>query len=63
MLQLKGQTQRIQLSIQGRDPPLKHHPTRARHREQVTVPRGLRGIGGQRAVRTMVVDELLKVGA
>ena len=32
---------------------------RARHREEVAIPRGLRSIGDQRAVPTVVVDELM----
>ena len=35
-------TDQVQLGIPGRHPPLKHHPTRARHGEQVAFPGGLR---------------------
>jgi hypothetical protein len=52
--------QQIQFSIPRRAPPLKHHaPTR--HHEEVAVPGGLGGVGGQRTVRAMVVDEIFKV--
>jgi len=54
--------QQVQLGFLRRDPPLKHHPTRTCHGEQVAVPGGLGGVAGQGAVRAMVVDELLKVG-
>ena len=54
--------QQVQLGFLRRDPPLKHHPTRTCHGEQVAVPGGLGGVAGQGAVRAMVVDEVLKVG-
>jgi hypothetical protein len=50
------------LSVQGRHPPPKHHPTRTRHCEQIAIPRRLRGVGGQGAVETMVMGELFEVG-
>ena len=43
-------------------PPLKHHPARARHGEQVAIPGGLGRVAGQRAVRAMIVDEICEVG-
>jgi hypothetical protein len=52
----------MQLDFYGCHPPLKHHPTRARHGEQITVPGGLGRITGQGAVPTMIVDEVFKVG-
>ena len=45
-----------------RNPPPKHHPTQTRHGEQVPIPRGLRGVGGQGAVRAVITDELLELG-
>jgi len=36
--------------IQQRDPPFKHHPTRARHGEQIAVPRAFGGVDGRVAV-------------
>jgi len=42
-------------------PPLKHHPARARHGEQVAVPGGFRRVARQGAVGAVVVDELFKV--
>jgi hypothetical protein len=32
--------------------------TRSRHCEQIPIPRGLRGVAGQRAVGAMIVDEV-----
>jgi hypothetical protein len=61
-LVLPGDSYKVSLSILWRDPPLKHHPTRARHRQQVAIPGGLGRITGQRAVRAMVSDEVFKVG-
>jgi hypothetical protein len=40
----------------------KHHSTRTRHREQVAIPRGLRGVGRREAVGAMIVEEVFKVG-
>jgi hypothetical protein len=45
-----GDSYKVSGSILGRDPPPKHHPTRWRG-----------GVGGQDAVRAMIVDELFKV--
>jgi len=50
----------IQLSILRRDPPPKHHPTRTRHREQVAIPRGLRGVCGEGAVGVVIADKVFK---
>ena len=47
--------------ISERHPPLKHHPARTRHGEQIRIPGGLGRIAGQDAVLAMIVDELLKV--
>src|SRR2546427_201362 len=57
-----GQRNQVGFCVHGRHPPLKHHPTRARHGEQVAVPGGLGCVAGQRAVRAVVVDEVFKVG-
>src|SRR3989442_15743054 len=53
--------QQIQLSIKGRDAPLKRDPTPTCHREQVAIPGGLSGVGDQGPVRAMVFNKLLKV--
>jgi len=45
-----GDSYKVSVSILGRDPPLKHHPARARHREQIAIPPGLGGAAGQGAV-------------
>ncbi len=55
---LKSEKAAVMLGVLRRDPPLEHHPTRARHREQVVIPPRLRGVGGQGAVRAMVEDEV-----
>jgi len=52
----------VGVSIDGCHPPPKHHSTRTRHREQVAIPRRVRVIGSQGAVRAMIVDEVLEVG-
>ena len=52
----------VQLGIHRRDSPLKGDATRTRHREQIAIPRRLRGVGGQGAVGAVVGDELFKVG-
>jgi hypothetical protein len=52
-----GDSHKVSVRILGRDPPLKHHSTRARHGEQIAIPRRLRGVGGQGAVGVVVVDE------
>src|SRR4029450_8388520 len=57
-----GDSYKVSVSILGRHPALKHDATRTRHREQIAIPRRLRGVGGQRAVGVVVVDELPKVG-
>jgi len=44
---------KVKVSILRRHPPCKYHPTRARHREQIAIPRGLGGVGGQGAVRRL----------
>ena len=54
--------QQVQFGVQRRNPPLKHHPTRARHGEQVAVPRRLRGVGGHGTVGAVGVDEVDEVG-
>jgi hypothetical protein len=40
---------------------LSNHATGAREGEEVPVPRRLRGVGGQGAVRAVVVDELPQI--
>jgi hypothetical protein len=55
-------THEIHRRIFGRNPPREGDAARAGHREQIAVPGWLGGVGGQHAVRTMIVDELLKVG-
>ena len=57
-----GDSYKVSARILGRDPALKHHPTRTRHREQVSIPRRLRGVGGQGAVGAMIAEELLEFG-
>ena len=57
-----GKTEKISVGFFRRDPPLKYHPTRARHREQIAVPGWRGGVAGQRAVGAVIVDELFKVG-
>jgi hypothetical protein len=57
----RRQTQQICVRFLGRNPPPKHHTTLTRHREQVAIPRWLRRITGERAVRAVIVNELLKV--
>ena len=52
----------VDLSIRRRTPTLEHHATRAGHSQPAAVRRGSGRIAGQTAVRTMVVDELVKVG-
>src|SRR6266849_6152224 len=47
--------------IPERHPPLEHHPTRARHREQVAVPGRLGRVAGQRAMPAMITNELFNV--
>jgi hypothetical protein len=54
--------EQISVRIERRDPPLKLPAARTRHREQVTIPRWLGGIGSQGAVGAVVVDEVLKIG-
>jgi hypothetical protein len=56
-----GDSYKVSVSILRRDPPLEHHPTRSRHREQVAIPRWSGGVGGQTAVGAMVVDEVFEV--
>ena len=46
----RGDSQKVNVRILRRHPPLKHHPTRALHCEQVAIPVGLRGVGSQGAV-------------
>jgi hypothetical protein len=55
-----GDSYKVSVSILRRHPPFKHHTTLARHGEQIAIPRGLRGVGGQGAVGAMGVDELFK---
>jgi hypothetical protein len=54
--------EQIQLGILRRHPPLKRDPTRTRHREQIAIPRRLRGVGGQGAVGATIGNEFLQVG-
>ena|SRR6266700_2209548 len=56
-----GNSYKVSVSILGRDPPPKHHPTRTRYREQIAIPRGLQGVSGQGAVATVIVDELSQI--
>ena len=53
--------EQVHIRLFRRHPPLKHHPTRARHDDQVAVPRGRARAAGQRAVWTMVGDEFLGI--
>ena len=53
---------RIQGYVHGRHPPLKHHSARARHGEQIAIAGGVGRVGGQCAVRAVVVDKLVKAG-
>jgi hypothetical protein len=55
-----GDLYEVCVSILWRHPPLKHHPTRARHREQIAIPGWWGGVGGQCTVRAVIVDELLE---
>jgi len=55
------EVEQIQLGILRRDPSLKHHPTWARYREQVAIPRGLRRVRGQRTMGAMPLDECLEI--
>jgi len=57
-----GRSEQVHLSIPGRNPPLEHHPTRTRHREQVAVPGWRGGVCGQGAVRALVGDEVGEIG-
>ena len=45
-----GQRNQVGFCVLGRHPPLKHHPTRTRHGEQVAVPGGLGDVAGQGVV-------------
>jgi hypothetical protein len=54
-----GETEQIGHRVLGRDPALKREPARARHREQIPIPHGLRGVSGQGAVGAMVLRDLL----
>ncbi len=56
------QTEQTGGRLLRRAPPLKRHPTRTRHREQATVPRRLRGVGGQGVVGAVIGNEFLQVG-
>src|SRR5262245_751323 len=58
----RNNAERVQVSLEWRHPPLKHHPARARHRQQVAVPRRLGRVARHPAVPSVVADELLKVG-
>ena len=55
----RRESQQISVRFLRRDPPAKHHPTRARHGEQIATPRRLRGVGGQRAVGAVIGNEFL----
>ena len=57
-----GDSYKVSVRILRRHPSLKHHPTRARHGEQIAIPRGLLGVGGQGAAGTVIVDELGEIG-
>jgi hypothetical protein len=54
-----GKAEKISVGFLRRDPPLKHHLTRACHREQIAIPGWRGGVGRQRAVDAVVMDELL----
>jgi hypothetical protein len=56
-----GRSEQVHLSIPGRNPPPKHDAARAPHREQVAIPRGLRGVGGHGAVGAAIVNELRQI--
>ena len=53
--------EQIQISTLRRDPPLEHHATRARHGQQMAIPRGLGGVGRESAVDPVILDELGQV--
>ena len=53
-----GDSYKVSVRILRRHPPPKHHPTPTHHREQIAIPRRLRGVGGQGAVWAVVMDEL-----
>jgi hypothetical protein len=57
-----GDSYKVCVSILWRHPTLKHHAARTRHRKQVSVPRRLRGVGGQGVVGAVVTDKLLELG-
>jgi hypothetical protein len=56
-----GRSEQVHLSIPGRNPPLKHHPTRARHGKQMAVLGWLGGVGGQTTVGEVVMGECFEV--
>src|SRR5262249_4175136 len=55
-------TKRRSTRLHRRDPSFENHPTRARHRQQVAVPRRLRRVAGHPVVLAVLADESLKVG-
>jgi len=54
-----GDSYKVSVSILGRHPPPKHHTAWAPDSEPVTIPRRLRGVGGQGTVGTVGGDEVL----
>jgi len=52
----------IRVGLLRRHPPLEHDAARAGHDQPIAVPRGLRRVARHLAVRTMGLDESLKVG-
>ncbi len=61
-LNLEPRDEVIRVRLFRGDPPLKHHPARTRHGEQVAIPGWRSGVGGQGAVWAVIVDEVFKVG-
>ena len=52
-----GKAEKISIGFFRCHPPLKLHPTRARHGEQIAVPSGSGRIGGQGTVEAMILDK------
>jgi hypothetical protein len=56
-----GDSYKVSVRIFWRDPSLKHNATRACNGQSIAIPGGWRGVGGQSAVGTVVVDEFLQI--
>ena len=54
----RRESQQVGVGFYRRHPPLKHHPTRARHREQIAIPGWFGGVGGHGTVWAVVRDEV-----